>query len=202
MTVASTTAEFPSLVLHLGPLRQRISQREFFEFCQLNQDWRIERTARGDLVIMPPTGGETGRINFKLNGLFNAWSEADGTGIGFDSSTGFALPDGSRRSPDLSWVRRSRWESLSQTEQEEFPPLCPDFVVEIRSRSDTLSALQEKMEEYIANGAALGWLIDPIDRRVYIYRPESRVEILEDPEIISGDPLLRGFVLDLWRLWS
>jgi len=180
----------------------RVTDDQFFEFCQLNQDWRIERTAQGDLVIMPPTGGETGRINFKLIGLFNAWSEADGTGIGFDSSTGFALPDGSRRSPDLSWVRRFRWESLNQAEQEEFPPLCPDFVVEIRSRSDTLRALQEKMEVYMANGAVLGWLIDPIDRRVGIYRPESRVEILEDPEIISGDPLLRGFVLDLWRLWS
>ena len=202
MTGESITAEIPPLVLHLGPLLQRMSQREFFEFCQLNQDWRIERTGEGDLVIMPPTGGETGRINFKLIGLFNAWSETNGTGIGFDSSTGFALPNGSRRSPDLAWVRRSQWESLNQTEQEEFPPLCPDFVVEIHSRSDALSALRKKMEEYIANGAALGWLIDPIDRRVYIYLPEDQVEILEDPETVSGDPLLRGFVLDLRRLWS
>jgi len=179
-----------------------MDDHEFFEFCQLNQDWRIERTSKGDLVIMPPTGGKTGRINFRLIGLFAEWVKKDDTGIGFDSSTGFTLPNGTKRSPDLSWVKRSRWETLTESEQEEFPPLCPDFVVELRSRSDDLDSLREKMQEYIANGASLGWLIDPIDRRVYVYRPQVPVECLDNPEMISGDPVLSGFSLELQKLWS
>jgi Uma2 family endonuclease len=191
-----------SLILHLGPALQRMSHHEFFEFCQLNKDWRFERTSHGDSIIMPPTGGETGRRNFILTGLFNVWVEQDGTGLGFDSSTGFALPNGAKRSPDLAWVKRSRWERLTDEEREEFPPLCPDFVVELRSRSDELEALQSKMQEYLANGAQLGWLIDPQQRRVYVYRPDGEVVCLENPEIITGDPVLPGFVLDVQRLWE
>jgi Uma2 family endonuclease len=190
------------LTLHLGPVLQRMSRHEFFEFCQLNKDWRFERTSHGDLIIMPPTGGETGRRNFILTGLFNVWVERDGTGLGFDSSTGFSLPNGAKRSPDLAWVKRSRWEGFTDEEREEFPPLCPDFVVELRPRSDELEALQLKMQEYLANGAQLGWLIDPRQRRVYVYRPGEAVVCLETPGVIAGDPVLPGFVLDAQRLWD
>ncbi|MBI1987511.1 MAG: Uma2 family endonuclease [Nitrospinae bacterium] len=178
-----------------------MSDHEFFEFCQLNRDLRIERTREGDLIIMPPTGGKTGRRNFTLTGLFTAWVEADGRGIGFDSSTGFTLPNGAKRSPDLAWIERSRWVALTEEEKEGFPPLCPDFVVELRSRSDALEMLQEKMTEYIANGAQLGWLIDPQEKKVYIYHPSADVCCLENPETISDDPVLPGFVLDLRRIW-
>jgi Uma2 family endonuclease len=150
---------------------------------------------------MPPTGGKTGQLNFKLITEFGAWVDADRTGIGFDSSTGFTLPNGARRSPDLAWVRRSRWEALSQEEQAEFPPLCPDFVVEIRSPSDLLSALHAKMQEYLDNGAQLGWLLDPLEKKVYVYRLQMPVECLDHPTTLSGDPLLPGFVLSLSRLW-
>lgn len=202
MSTERTLIEVQPLILHLGPLLQKMDGHDFFEFCQLNRDWRIERTSEGDLIIMPPTGGQTGRINFTLTGLFYAWVEADGTGIGFDSSTGFTLPNGAKRSPDLAWVKRSRWEALTEKEKEEFPPLCPDFVVEIRSRSDALDTLHAKMQEYVDNGAQVGWLIDPVERRVYIYRPSAEVSCLDNPKTISGDPVLPGFVLELQRLWE
>jgi Uma2 family endonuclease len=178
-----------------------MSDHEFFMFCQLNQDLRFERTSDGDLIIMPPTGGETGRRNFTLIGLFNSWAEDDDTGIGFDSSTGFVLPNGAKRSPDLAWVKKSRWEALTDEEKEEFPPLCPDFVVELRSKSDSVDALKSKMEEYIENGAQLGWLIDAFEKRIYIYRQGEEVRHIDKPEMISGDPVLPGFVLNLRRIW-
>jgi Uma2 family endonuclease len=193
--------ETQPIVLRLGPTLQKMSDDDFFEFCQLNRDFRIELTSEGDLIIMPPTGGETGKRNFTLTGLFSPWVEANGTGIGFDSSTGFTLPNGAKRSPDLAWIKRSRWEALTEAEKEKFPPLCPDFVVELRSRSDALETLQEKIQEYIANGALLGWLIDPKEKKVYIYRPSAEVCCLENPDTISGDPVLPGFVLDLRRIW-
>jgi Uma2 family endonuclease len=200
--IASVTATpTEPLVLHLTPTLQRMSDHEFFELCQKNPDWSIEQTAEGDLVIMPPTGGGTGRRNFDLIRIFGAWVVADGSGLGFDSSTGFKLPNRAKRSPDLAWIRRSRWDSLRAEEQEEFPPLCPDFVVELRSRSDSLDSLQAKLEEYIANGARLGWLIDPIERKVYVYRPAAEVVCLENPKEVSGDPVLPGFVLRLSEIW-
>jgi Uma2 family endonuclease len=180
----------------------RPTDHELFELCMLNRDWRIERTSDGEIIAMPPAGGRTGQRNFELIGLFRAWVVTDGTGLGFDSSTGFILPNGAERSPDLAWVSRARWDALSEAQKEEFPPLCPDFVVELRSRSDSLNALREKMREYIANGARLGWLIDPIDRRVHIYRPPAEETRLNDPESVSGDPVLRGFVLEPRRLWT
>jgi Uma2 family endonuclease len=186
----------------LGPALQKLSDREFFEFCQLNRDLRLERTSEGDLIIMPPTGGETGKLNFALTALFGAWVEKDGAGIGFDSSTGFTLPNGAKRSPDLAWVKRSRWEALTQKERKEFPPLCPEFVVEIRSESDALDTLQAKMEEYIANGALLGWLIDSLEKRVYVYHSSGPARCLDDPKTLSGDPVLPGFTVDMQRLWS
>jgi len=131
MSPTAVVSESQPLILHLGSLLEKMSDHEFFAFCQLNQEWRIERTGAGDLVIMPPTGGWTGTRNFTLIGFFSRWVEADGTGLGFDSSTGFTLPNGAKRSPDLAWVTRARWGALSAEEQEEFPPLCPDFLVEL-----------------------------------------------------------------------
>ena len=202
MGALATQAEPGPLILRFGPILRRMSDHEFFEFCRLNQDWRIERTSDGDLVIMPPTGGNTGRLNSALTALFYAWAEREGTGITFDSSTGFSLPNGAQRSPDLAWVKRSRWDALTREQQEEFPPLCPDFVAEIRSPSDSLRVLRAKMEEYLANGALLGWLIDPLEKKLYVYRPSAEVCCLDDPTTVSGDPVLPGFVLDLGRLWA
>src|SRR5919108_6249027 len=137
MSKTRTLAEIPPLVLHLAPVIE-VSEQQFFELCQLNRDLRIERTSQGDLVIMPPTGGETGRMNFELTALFGRWVHADGSGVGFDSSTGFTLRNGATRSPDLAWVRRERWEALTQEQRRGFAPLCPDFVLELRSPSDAL----------------------------------------------------------------
>ena len=189
-------------VLHLGPPERPMSDEEFFAFCQLNRKLRIERTSDGEVIVMTPSGGESGRINAKASARLCDWAESDGTGVSFDSSTGFFLPNGAERSPDLAWVRRARWEALTQDERERFPPLCPDFVGEIRSRSDRLATLQEKMQEYIDNGAELGWLIDPIERKVYVYRPGTPGVCLDDPDTVSGDPVLPGFTLHVRELLS
>ena len=201
MSAVISATEIEPLILHFGPIMRQMSDHDFFEFCQRNRDWRLEQTAEGDLIIMSPTGGETGRTNFKLTGLFFAWVEADGTGEGFDSSTIFSLPNGAKRSPDVAWVRRERWEALSEDEREEFPPLCPDFVIELRSRSDPLKLLRHKMQEHLEQGAQLGWLIDPFRKKVHIYRPEHPVEILDQPQSVSGDPLLPGFTLPMAKIW-
>lgn len=189
------------LVVNFGPFVKTMTDEDFTKLCQLNSELRIERTRGGDLIIMPPTGGETGRRNFELTVLFGEWARRDGTGIGFDSSTGFTLPTGAKRSPDLAWIRRSRWERLTAMEREGFPPLCPDFVAEIRSPSDVLNVLQEKVQEYTASGAQLAWLIDPQEKTVYVYRPDAPMERLEHPGPLSGEPVLRGFTLDLERVW-
>ena len=199
--MSATIAFDNGLVMDFSPLTTKVSDEQFAELCRRNPDLRIERTSEGDLIIMPPTGGKTGARNFYLTGKFSAWVEKDGTGRGFDSSTEFTLPNGAKRSPDVSWIRNERWRALSNEEQEEFPPLCPDFVVELRSRSDRLKELQLKMEEYIANGAGLGWLIDPFEKKIYVYRPRTPVEVLDNPKEISGEPLLKGFVLDVQSLW-
>ena len=202
MSTTSSKTEQASFVIHFGPSLRKLNDREFFEFCQLNRDLRIERTSEGDVMVMPPTGSKTGSRNFSLAVQFGAWVEKDGTGKGFDSSSGFKLPNRATRSPDLSWIRNERWEALSQNEQEVFAPICPDFVVELRSPSDRINYVQAKLREYIDNGAQLGWLIDPIEEKVYIYRPHVEVESLDRPLTVSGEPLLRGFVLDLEPLWS
>jgi Uma2 family endonuclease len=202
MSISLRPTEAEPFVLRFGPVLRKLNEEDFLEFCQANRDWRIERTSDGDIVIMPPTGGDAGRRNFSLTGEFYAWVKQDGTGVGFDSSTGFALPNGARRSPDLAWVKLSRWEALTDQERKEFPPLCPDFVVELRSESDSLTGLQQKMEEYLDSGARLGWLIDPAEKRVYIYRPHIQVECLEEPATVSGEPLLAGFVLETHLLWK
>jgi Uma2 family endonuclease len=199
--VETTSTEAWPIVLRLGPLSARMSDDEFFEICQANRHLRIERTRDGELSIMPPTGGGSANREFTLAGLFFNWVEADGTGIGFSSSAGFLLPNGAVRSPDLAWVEKSRWDALTPEQQEKFPPLCPDFVAKIRSRSDSLPVLKAKMQEYIDNGVRLGWLIDPLEKVVYIYRPGAKIERFDEPAMISGDPLLPGFRLDLRRLW-
>ncbi|HYG81887.1 MAG TPA: Uma2 family endonuclease [Pyrinomonadaceae bacterium] len=191
-----------AIVLHFHPVLQKLGEDGFYEFCMLNKDLRIELTSAGDLIVMSPTGGETGIRNFELTGSFWAWVKKDGTGRGFDSSTLFTLPNGAKRSPDVSWVRNDRWERLTKKERKQFPPLCPDFVVELRSPSDSLRTLKKKMQEYTENGAQLGWLIDPLEKKVYVYRPQSAVERLDDPQTVSGDPLLPGFTLDVQSLWE
>jgi Uma2 family endonuclease len=181
------------------PMRIRLAARlgddALFELCRINRDLRIERTKEGELVIMSPTGGETGRRNFALVVAFGAWAAKDGSGVGFDSSTGFVLPNGAERSPDVAWLKKERWNSLTPEQRRKFVPLCPDFVVELRSPSDELEDLQLKMQEYMDNGASLGWLVDAEQRRVYVYRAGVPTECFEDPEAVSGDPLLSGFSL-------
>ncbi|WP_044208929.1 Uma2 family endonuclease [Coleofasciculus chthonoplastes] len=200
MTQATTQIETFPLVLHLHPVIN-LTDDQFFEFCQINRDLRIERTATGELLIMPPTGTETGGRNFRLNGQLYNWTEQDGTGIGFDSSTGFTLPNGAERSPDAAWVKLERWNTLTPEQQQKFAPICPDFVIELRSASDNLTPLKTKMQEYINNGALLGWLIDCKKRQVYIYRPGVAMECLDNPATISGESVLPGFVLDLSKIW-
>ncbi|MBD2653357.1 Uma2 family endonuclease [Synechocystis sp. FACHB-383] len=180
----------------------QVTPEQFAQLAIANRDLRLERTATGVLIVNPPTGGETGKRNLNLAGQLSYWFEAnDNLGEAFDSSTGFELPNGANRSPDASWVARERWESLTQEEREGFIPLCPDFVVELRSKTDSLKKLQEKMEEYMENGAKLGWLIDPQNKRVEIYRPGQAVEVLQNPDTLSGEEILPGFTLSLKRIF-
>lgn len=178
-----------------------MTDNQFFEFCQLNRDLRIERSAQGDLIIMAPTGSETDERNFDLIGQLWAWTRQSGTGIGFGSSGGFTLPNGAVRSPDTAWIKLSRWEAIPPEQRQKFAPICPDFVTELRSATDSLKVLQDKMQEYIANGTSLGWLIDPLERKVYVYRPAAPLEELDNPATVSADPVLPGFVLNLSRIW-
>ncbi|NJR51060.1 MAG: Uma2 family endonuclease [Leptolyngbyaceae cyanobacterium CSU_1_3] len=174
-----------------------LTDEQFFQLCQKNRDYRFERTALGELIIMPPTGSDTGRRNVKITTQLEIWNLQNHLGEVFDSSTGFLLPNGSQRSPDTSWIKLERWNGLKIEQQEGFAPICPDFVVELRSRTDSLKDLQKKMQEYIQNGAKLGWLIDRKNRRVEIYRPDTEVEILENPLTLSSEDVLPGFILDL-----
>ena len=201
MIKAIPQIEPAALLVHLRPVIE-LTEDQFFELCQINQDLRIERTAEGDLVIMPPEGGETGNRSAVLGSFLTQWALQDGTGVTFGSSTGFTLPNGAMRAPDAAWVRRSRLATLTADQKQKFLPLCPDFVAEIRSPSDRLNSLQEKMQEYLDTGAQLGWLIDPPSRTVYVYRPNRPVERLEHPATIAGDPVLPGFSLDLQTIWE
>jgi len=189
------------LILHFQPVIQ-LTENQFFHFCQINRELRIERTAEGDVEVMIPTGGETSWRNSKLNIDLGTWAEQDGTGVVFDSSGGFILPNGATRSPDAAWVERSRLAILSSQQKKKFLPLCPDFVIELRSPSDSLKVLQNKMQEYLENGAQLGWLIDQNSKTVYVYRPGRDVECLDKPSTLAGDPVLPGFVLHLKRIWT
>ena len=194
-------SELGALLLHLRPV-VNLTKEQFFQLCQLNRDLRLERTAEGDILVMPPTGARTGARGARLTVQVGIWAERDGSGIAFDSSTGFELPNGAMRSPDVAWVCRTRLATVTPAQREKFLPLCPDFVVELLSPSDTLRITQEKMNEYRANGAQLGWLIDAGARRVYVYRPGAPVECLDGPTQLSGDPVLPGFVLNLAPIWE
>ena len=174
---------------------------QFFQLCQNNRELRFERNANGELIIMPPTGGETGNRNGRITQQLMNWTDADGTGIAFDSSTCFKLPNGADRSPDASWVKLERWNALTDEEKQKFPPICPDFVIELLSPSDTLKTTQEKMEEYIDNGVCLGILINRKFRQVEIYRQGREVEVLDSPATVSGEDVLKGFVLNLGMIW-
>jgi Uma2 family endonuclease len=174
-----------------------LTDEQFFQLCQNNRDLRFERTATGELIIMPPTGSETGNRNGRLiQQLFN-WTDTNDLGVAFDSSAGFKMPKGGNRSPDASWIQKARWDGLTEAQKQQFAPLCPDFVVELRSASDSLKELQDKMLEYLDNGVRLGWLIDRQNLRVEIYRAGQDVEIIESAETLSGEDVLPGFVLDL-----
>jgi Uma2 family endonuclease len=178
------------------------NDKEFERVCSENSDMQFEVDSEGVLIVMPLKGGKDSILNFCLIGEFGKWSEKNNSGQGFSAGTIFALPNGAKRSPDLSWVKNERWEKLTDKEQEGFPPLCPDFVVELRSATDSLTNLKNKMTEYIENGAALGWLIDPFERKVYVYRPNAEIEILDNPETVGGEPLLKKFSLKLNKIWS
>lgn len=180
----------------------KLSHADFEQIIRANPEWKFEQTALGELVVVPPTGGTSGKKNRSLTGQLDAWVEANWElGEGFDSSTLFQLPNKAKRSPDAAWVKRGRWDALTQQQQDGYPPLCPDFVVELRSPSDSLEELQVKMREYMDNGARLGWLINPQARQVEIYRQGQRVEVLPAPLALSGEDVLPGFVLSLQRIF-
>jgi len=179
----------------------QMTPEQFEQVCRKYRKLRIELTSTGELMVMPPTGLLTGMRNAHLTSQLVEWNETDATGICFGSSTIFALPNGAWRMPDVSWYKREKWDRLTDEEKEDFARLCPDFVVELRSPNEEVSVLLSKMSEYIANGASLGWLIDPSTRRVYVYRPNEEVVVLENPETVSGEPLLPGFTLTLLELW-
>ncbi|AFZ15329.1 protein of unknown function DUF820 [Crinalium epipsammum PCC 9333] len=180
----------------------KITPEQFLEICQANQDLRLELTASGEVIIMPPTFPWTGQINSRLNAQLWNWNDRTNLGIVFDSSTGFTLPNSAVRSPDASWVSNERWNSLTETQKKsEFSPIAPDFVIELRSSSDAIKTLREKMQEYIDNGVRLAWLIDPQTKQVEIYRQNQQVEVLNSPDTVNGEDVLPGFVLNLNKIW-
>jgi Uma2 family endonuclease len=189
-----------SFTLNIPPLAQLTDER-FYELCQANRDLKFERSAKGELIIMSPTGGETGKINSDINADLNLWNRQTHLGVVFDSSTGFKLPNGSDRSPDAAWISLEKWNKLLPEQQEQFIPLCPDFVIELRSPSDSLQTLQNKMQEYIDNGTSLGWLINRKERQVEIYRSGQEKEVLDSPNSLSGEEILPGFILNVAMIW-
>ncbi|VXD24969.1 Uma2 family endonuclease [Planktothrix paucivesiculata] len=189
-----------ALILN-NPETAPITDEQFYQICVANRELKLERTAKGDLIIMPPTGGGTGKRNSDINLDLGLWNRQTQLGIVFDSSTCFKLPNGGDRSPDAAWIPLAKWESLTPEQQEKFLPICPDFIIELRSPSDSLKPLQDKMQEYIDNGSRLGWLINRQNRQVEIYRQGREKEILENPTTLSGEDILPGFVLNLSLIW-
>ncbi len=199
-TLPKAQAYFSGLHIQLQPALP-MTPDQFFEFCQQNRKLRFERTAQGDLVIMPPSGGGTGKRNLSIGAQLYNWAERDGTGEAYDSSTGFVLPIGAIRSPDASWVLKSRLATLTAEQKEKFIPLCPDFLVELMPPTDSLTETQAKMQEYLENGMRLGWLIDRKRKQIHVYRPGQDASVISAPATISGDPELPGFVLGLEPIW-
>ena len=174
-----------------------LSDDQFYQLCQINEDWKLEQTAKGELIIMPPVGAISGNRESEFNADVVIWNRQTKLGKVFSSSTVFTLPNGGKRSPDVAWIANERWDSLSIQEKEKFAKICPDFVIELRSRTDSLSQLQEKMQEYLNSGLRLGWLIDPQNQQVEIYRQNQSVEIVSLPTSLSGENVLPGFILEL-----
>ena len=197
----SAAEPYGPIVLRLAPA-VRLTDAQLEELCALNPDIRIELNAQGELELMPPTLGFTSYQNSSINIDLGIWARADGRGLTFESSGGFTLPNRALRSPDASWVLKSRLAELTDEQKRGFLQICPDFVIELRSSSDRLSLARRKMDEYIANGARLGWLIDPLELRAHIYRPNTPVKILDRPQSLSGEPELPGFTLDLNSIWE
>jgi Uma2 family endonuclease len=189
-----------ALTLNLEPIAE-LTDEQFRDLCQANPDLQLELTAAGELIVMPPTGWESGRRNANLTTDLNLWNRQAKLGIVFDSSTGFKLPNGAIRSPDAAWVRQDRMNALNP-DPDGFLPLAPDFVIELRSASDRLNPLQDKMQEYIDNGVRLGWLLNPQDQTVAIYRSDQTVEVLQSPARLSGEEILVGFELDLKGIFN
>jgi Uma2 family endonuclease len=190
-----------AITLNLNSLI-KLTAEQFYQLCAEHPDLKLERNANGELIVMAPTGGETGKRNVKLSTQLDLWNEQTELGEVFDSSTGFTLPNGADRSPDASWVEKYRWEALTPEQKEKFIPLCPDFVIELVSPSDSLKKVQEKMQEYIENGCSLGWLINRKKREVEIYRPGRNVEVLQSPQTLAGEDILPGFVMNLQKIWN
>jgi Uma2 family endonuclease len=180
----------------------KLTSEEFYQLCQDNPDLKLERNAAGELIIMPPTGGETGKRNANLIFQLAQWNEQNQLGEVFDSSTGFTLPNGADRSPDASWVEKIRGNSLTKEQREKFIPLCPDFVIEILSPSDRLPKVQEKMQEYLENGCRLGLVINRKKQELEIYRPHQQVEIIQAPQSFGAEDVLPGFILNLQKIWE
>lgn len=190
-----------SLTLNLPPVL-KLTDEQFELLAAVNNHLGLELTAKGELIIMPPTGGETGDRNFEVNGQLWLWNRQTLLGKAFDSSTGFRLPNGATRSPDVAWIKMERWEALTPAQRKKFLPLCPDFALELVSETDDVEETRAKMQEYLQNGLRLGWLINPQLRQVEIYRPNQAVEVLETPTALSGEDVLPGFVLDLKLIFS
>ncbi|MBR8826944.1 MAG: Uma2 family endonuclease [Gomphosphaeria aponina SAG 52.96 = DSM 107014] len=182
------------------PSTFKVTEDQFEVLAAANRELHLERNKTGELIIMPPTGGNTGKRNAQISAQFVVWNNKTKLGEVFDSSTAFRLPNGAERSPDVSWVKLARWNQLTEEQQDTFPPLCPDFVVELGSPTDTRESLRQKMQEYRENGTRLGWLIDPKKKIVEIYRPEQTVELLQSPSTLSGEDILPGFVLDMQQI--
>jgi len=193
---------FPTFTLQLGKLKDKISDDDYFELCQINELLVIERSKSGDFEIRSLGGGVDGMRSAALTGEIGKWAKDNDEGVCFGALTGFTLPNGAVRAPGFAWLKREKWENLSDKQKEKFGAVCPDFIVELSSTAKPVDVLRAKMKEYIENGASLGWLIDPTKKRVYVYRPNSEVEILENPETVSGEPLLKGFVLSLKEIWE
>ncbi|NET60430.1 MAG: Uma2 family endonuclease [Symploca sp. SIO2E6] len=204
MVQTPTQRETETLLLGLPKsLKLYVTPEQFAALAASNRELRLEKGAGGELIVNPPTGWETGKRNSRISGQLDRWDEEnENLGQVFDSSTGFILPNGATLSPDASWVSQKRWEALTPEQKGTFAHICPDFVVELRSASDTLKSLQEKMQEYLDNGAVLGWLIDPQHRKVEVYRLGSEVEVLSNPVELSGEEVLPGFRLNLRRVWG
>ena len=189
------------IALNLQPA-VNLTDEVFEQLCRQNPELRLERTAQGELIAMAPAGSETGFRNADLLGQLWQWNRGKNLGLVFDSSAGFALPNGAIRSPDADWMPKERWQQLTPEQRRRFAPLCPDFVLELKSPTDELATLQAKLQEFLDNGSQLGWLIDPESRQVHVYRPGQPVQVLEQPVSLSGDPVLPGFVVDLTLIWE